>query len=776
MIRWLTLPLFFAFLSLIGTRLDAQESQPIMMPELTVIGKATPYDENNPAVDLIHRTISAYKEQSAHLTDHSYQQYDRLQLSLIKIEKWHPFLRWAVPFFDNYLRYSKIDGSEMLPLSQREKIILKGYNSTLHRTNEVILYDQLVGINQNFHNGGESVRLEELLPKINLYTPYVRMLDTEFASPLGELGTEMYRYYLTDTVISRGHVAQVVDFFPRYPHAPSFSGRLEIIDTDRPQLLKSYLIFPKFTNVNFVNTLRLLQDYGQSDGHWCLQQEHLLADLEFYIHLLSANLEQVRQYSDYQFHTPDSAIVFAHHQFEDRQHLDLVDPKTTHSLTGKEILSSDEGLKHFMDEFRKLGWQRYMLELADMISLKYFRTGFDRNKVYGGSYFDIGPISDLIGVNPIEGLRMRLGGRSTAFLSRHHFLEGYVAYGTKDHKLKWQGTYAYTFRPKRYFRQEYPRHEVSLSYQYDLYTPGELIANNDQSNILYDVGVSYMTTQSYRTSWSAEYLHDFSPALSLRLYAKHHTDNPTGDLQYVRVNPDNSLEKLPEIVDVLAGVELRWSPGERIFEGSMQRQRLRNGVQKEVPVFRLRHEWADKRFGGDFNRQRTELIAEQRLWMGMMGRLDYQISLGKIWGSVPFPTLYTPPVNMGFIHRRNTFHLLSPLEYVADEWASAFLQYHMRGLVFDRLPILKNWSLRGVWTVNMLYGNLTPKNSQYSGDEIFVLPHHATEMNHKLYTEVGFGLENLFKVLRIDLYRRVTSRTPYSGSPWGVRADISVSF
>ena len=135
----------------------------------------------------------------------------------------------------------------------------------------------------------------------------------------------------------------------------------------------------------------------------------------------------------------------------------------------------------------------------------------------------------------------------------------------------------------------------------------------------------------------------------------------------MRVNHYHSLQKLPKITDVYSGVELRWAIGERIFDGSMQRHRHYANVYREVPVLKLRHEWADTWLGGDFRRQRTELSAEQRLWMGVFGRLDYQVTVGKLWSSVPFPVLYTPPTNIGLMHKHNTFQLLNPLEFVADE-------------------------------------------------------------------------------------------------------------
>lgn len=746
-----------------------------MMPELTVLGSKTKYEENNPAVALIEKVSRLEHARRQRQVAYSYQQVDQLSLSLASIDKWQSFLMKVAPFFDHYLTSSKIDGSAVLPLSWREKVTLKGYNAEKEKTNEAVIYHNMMGIDQNFSDGTNTIRLEELLPELDLFQSKVRMLQTEFPTPLGVDARSSYRFYLTDTIVSQGKIAQVVEFIPRNPYAPSFTGRLEIAVGVAPHLLQASLVFPKMTNVNFVESLRVQQWFGGDEDHWHLTKEHLAADMKLFFRKLSAYVEHNRSYDKYEYEQPDSTLVYATQQYQDRSSNQDVQHIISR-LKSNKIISADEGLRHFMDEFRKHPWQRLALEAIDMIGLNYLRTKWDYNKVYGGSHFDIGPISEIVNVNSVEGLRIRLGGRTTGYFSRKNFFEGYGAYGFKDQRWKYSITYAHSFRNKRYFREEYPRNEISINHRYDLYIPGQIIENMDRTNILYDVGIPHFASRSYRSTWSLQYQNDFSSEFSINLFANYFRDLPHGNLEYVRVNADGAIQKLSEIRDTVLGLELRWAPGERIFEGSMQRHGYESRVQREVPVYRLKHEWASMGLGGDYNRQRTELSMEQRLWMGIFGRLDYQLSVGKIWSAVPYPILYTPPTNIGILYGQNTFSLLNPLEFVADEWATAFVQYHMRGLIFDRIPLVKNLKLRGVLTINAIYGNLTKKNRQESGEELFLLPMHSREMNNEFYAEIGFGLENILCALRIDVYRRITPLTPFSRSPWGVTLGFNVNF
>lgn len=755
---------------------EAQELTPTLMPELLVLGSHGTYDENNPAVALIDRTINLeQKERKALVNDYSYRRSDRLLLALGRVDKWQKTLKKVVPFFDRYIISSRLDGSSVLPLSERQKVYLMGYNALTNQRNEALLYSQHLGIDQNFTDGTTSIRLEELLPTVDLFEGHIKVLDTDIPMPLGSRCKDSYRYYLTDTIITSGYVAKVVNFEPRQPHAPSLRGRLLIINDGGPRVLRCHLVFPKSTSINFVDQLHLQQTYGSRSGKWRLQKERLTGSMKFFIQLLTLYIDQERTYDRYNFHSPDPAITRAETQYNDWQEKKLITPQNKSSIA-KGLLATEEGLRDFMDQFRQLGWQRMVLELADMIGHNYLRTGWDYNKIYGGSKVDIGPINEMINVNPTEGLRLQLGVRTTGLLSPHHFISGYLAYGFKDTKVKYEGSYAYSFRPKRYFREEYPRQEISIRYRHDLHSPWFQYQNSDTENIIYDVGVSYLTTPSYRNTWAMEYLHDISSSISIRLYAQYHKDKATGGMEYIKVNKDHTLQKTAEIDDVLTGAEIRWAIGERIYKGSMQREQYYANVYREVPVIKLRHEWADRRLGGDFNRHRTELSLEQRLWMGILGRLDYQVTFGKLWSAVPFPVLYSPPYNDGLRYERNRFQLLNPMEYVADEWITTFLEYHLRGLVFDRIPGINKLGLRGVLTANLLYGNLTAKNRQGTGEELFVLPVHTTEMTSDVYAEVGFGLENIFDLLRVDIYYRLTPLTPYSRSPWGVKAGLSLHF
>lgn len=94
----------------------------------------------------------------------------------------------------------------------------------------------------------------------------------------------------------------------------------------------------------------------------------------------------------------------------------------------------------------------------------------------------------------------------------------------------------------------------------------------------------------------------------------------------------------------------------------------------------------------------------------------------------------------------------------------------------NHIPYINQLRLRGVLSLNYLYGNTSLQNRQGYSPELFLLPNISSEMLHDHYLEVGIGLENILQLLRIDLYRRITPLGVYSYNPWAIRGTIRLDF
>jgi hypothetical protein len=109
-------------------------------------------------------------------------------------------------------------------------------------------------------------------------------------------------------------------------------------------------------------------------------------------------------------------------------------------------------------------------------------------------------------------------------------------------------------------------------------------------------------------------------------------------------------------------------------------------------------------------------------------------------------------------------------EFISDEYVGAFIEQHWQGLFFDRIPLVKKLKWRLVTTSRMAYGRLSERHSS-----AMIIPDFVRRFGNTPYVEASVGIENIFKVGRVDVVWRLTHL--YEGiSPIGIRARWSLNF
>ena len=72
---------------------------------------------------------------------------------------------------------------------------------------------------------------------------------------------------------------------------------------------------------------------------------------------------------------------------------------------------------------------------------------------------------------------------TTAQLNPHWFARGYVAYGTKDEKVKYSGEVEYSFNKKKFHSREFPINSIKLSHSYDIDQLGQHYLYTNKDNV-----------------------------------------------------------------------------------------------------------------------------------------------------------------------------------------------------------------------------------------------------------------------------------------------------
>ena len=523
---------------------------------------------------------------------------------------------------------------------------------------------------------------------------------------------------------------------------------------DSSYALKKYTInVPYNINMNFVNQLVVDQDFEKTEsGYWAPRVSHTYASFSLFKFKKMRKLYALQSTMWYRYEmdgtVPDTVaaamsgdeIVAENVKFIRKQWLQM---RPT-PLTAKEAF-----LDSLTTELRRLPLFRALEKTAEILGTGYISTAKDRKQ----SFFDIGPVYNMISQNPAEGIRLRIGGMTTAKLHDQWFMSGYLAFGCRDLRLKYSITMTHTFEKKKRHPNETPKNYIILSHVYDVELPGQQFSYMDRDNLF----MSY----------------DYDKSAAAAMYVRR------TKLLLRREWPINlSMETWLQYEDFNSfewGVKIRWAPGEAIYDNQMGDKHILK-LSKDAPVFTLTHTFGilDKRF----RYNRTDLFIEKRFWLSAFGHIDAALQAGIVWDAVPYPKLYVPQNNHSWFLTPNTFNLMKPMEFIMDKYVALHATYYLKGWIFNRIPLWNRLKLREVVSFSGVYGGISKKNIPEAGTQgLYLFPDGCGQLGKVPYMEMTAGIENIFQFLRIDYVRRLSYAKNLRG--WdrnGIRFTFRISF
>jgi len=112
--------------------------------------------------------------------------------------------------------------------------------------------------------------------------------------------------------------------------------------------------------------------------------------------------------------------------------------------------------------------------------------------------------------------------------------------------------------------------------------------------------------------------------------------------------------------------------------------------------------------------------------------------------------------------------MLNYMEYVHDKYLHAYLEYHLNGFIFNRLPLFKRIGLREVFSAKTMIGSISDQHRQ-----IVEFPLSITKMSNP-YIELGAGVENIFRLFRVEAVWRVRPQSILGAPTFGLRAKFEI--
>ncbi|PJJ61267.1 DUF5686 and carboxypeptidase-like regulatory domain-containing protein [Hymenobacter chitinivorans] len=593
----------------------------------------------------------------------------------------------------------------------------------------------------------------------DFYPNWQVVMGKDFISPIADGWRITYDYDLEDSVMVGQDRCYQLKVFPRRAQDLAFTGRIWIT-TGTYALRKLDLTVDPKANINFVDQIRIQQELTPTAaGPWLPSRTQVVVGLK-------PTPKQTGLLV--RFTTINSAFVVQKPRelaFYDQPLATAADalkvPAGFWAQNRPDTLSAQEARTlTVLDSVGKLPSVRTFLEVADLVVNGYQPLG-KRELV------EFGPVAYSYNWNNVEGNRLRAGLRTTPNLSPDWLAQGYVAYGTRD------GEFKYGVSADRIVNR--PNWTVlSLKHSRDV----DLVAllDNDIAleSPLFEVAARFGNIKPLLPLWrevtsvsaQSDLFHNFTQKVTLR----HQRFDPLYNFAYY-TGPDQTPAaptahrfQLSEVV-----LESRYAPGEVLVQN--QNHRTAVGLMK-WPVFTLRYTAGlNNVLGSDFAYHKLNLAVSQSLPLGQLGRTEYVLDAGYIPSTVPYPVLKAHLGNESPIYTSNAYNLMGYFEFVSDRYVSLHAEHYFEGLLINSVPLLKKLDWRLVATGNVLQGSLREANRSTTPliDASGLPTPTFRALGAAPYVEVGYGVENILKFIRVDFLHRLTYRDLPDVRTFGVK-------
>ncbi|WP_437918306.1 DUF5686 family protein [Sphingobacterium sp. LRF_L2] len=738
-------------------------------------------NKNNPAVELIRQVIAHKDENRIEAYEYAeYEQYEKISLGLSnlseKFKNRKVFKNYQFLFEKEDAEEGQVEKGYTLPAFIEERLSQIYTRKKPNNTKQLILAEQRAQFDPKFiDNNGLSAYFNKLYQDIDIYESNIELVTNQFLSPIAGSSPTFYKFYITDTVKTVTPYLVELSFFPRNKADLLFQGKLYITLDGKYAVKRAELSVADDINLNFVRDLDVKLEFQQDQ-----QQRYYLKTsslgLDFSLTDKGTGIKGNRTVTFEDFKTgvvqPDSiysgpSVIKVYEQKGQQQQAAQPDDYwTMHRPIPLE--AKEQNIYKNIDTLQLIpSFQRFM-DISALVLSGYKQAG----------PVEIGPVNTFYSFNPVEGFRLRLGGRTTDLLSKRFYAEGYAAYGFKDEKWKYflSGTYALNNKSVYTF----PQHYLRASVMRDTKIPGQNLEFVQEDNFLLSFkrgeNERYLYNDIYRLEYKKEFENHFSYTIGLSKWKQ----QPAGILTYQMLDANGNNTVFNELNTTELSASLRYAPNEEFYQGKLYRTPIFN----KYPIFYLNYVAGLKNvLNGDYNYHNFTLGVDKRFYFSQLGYADVNVEGNYILGdNIPFPFLNIHRANQTYAYQLRSYNLMNFLEFVSDHSVSTNIQYYMNGFLLNKIPLIKKLKWREVFSAKVIYGGLRDENNPSYTNQVLQFQKNEDNVpitygfSNKPYVEASVGLSNIFKFIRVDYVRRLNYLDQPDAPKHGIRARIKFDF
>ena len=686
--------------------------------------------KNNPAVDILKKIWRKKRRNGLYLYDrYEFDKYEKIEFDLNNIDEklMNRKVFDGLEMVFDQVDTSKITGKVYLPIFINESVY-KTYGKNIYPRK---VSSKLIANKNSGYSDNQALIafLKQLYVDFDIYENYLLFFDKKFSSPLSRLGPEVYNYVLTDSSFIDGKWCYNILFYPRRKNELTFKGDFWVNDTTFA-IKEIQMYANKNANVNWVKDIYIEQEFDVvNDSVFLLKRDYIMTDFA-----LNRKDESKGVYGR-------RTTLYDNNVF-DRQE----------GLTENEI-----GIYKMLDTLKNVKRFQQINTIGEILASGYW------NFAKG---WDYGPVFSTVGYNDIEGLRLKVGGRTYFSQNDKWRVRGFLAYGFMDSKFKYgiEGKWMVK-NDKRWIlsfgtRKDIEQLGVSLT------TANEVLERSFATTSIFTRGDNTKLSNIDLTNFtvSMEPFKNLELTLGTTYKTLESSDPELFNVDYF----DENGEVRSSIEQVDLSLSLQYTPKRETYGFGVERSESNSN---RYPTFFLSYTRGLKGFmNSDFDYHKVQFFYEQPIQIGLFGRLRSTLEVGKTFNPVPLQLLNIVPGNQTFFTSRKLFDLLNYYEFITDEYVSLHLEHNFNGKIFSRIPLIRHLNWREIIGVRGVIGSISEENKAINASDIlYVAPENV-------YWEYHFGIGNIFKLLRVDFeYRGSYLNTPGSAN-FAVKVGLGFYF
>lgn len=592
----------------------------------------------------------------------------------------------------------------------------------------------------------------------NFYRNWLRILEKEFVSPIADSWKTFYDYDIEDTVMVGTNECYQLALYPNRKEDPAFNGTIWIT-TDSYALKKLDVYIDKATNLNFIEGISLKQELAETTaGPWLPVKTEVVVDVSNFGKNMASMLMRIynstsqwnlNDLKDNKFYTNEVDVAEDYSTYEPK----FWDAARPTDLTPRQIAAYQT-----IDTLVEIPRIKSFVEFIKLATTGYWRRG----------KLDIGPYLYAYAHNNFEGHAFRLGVKTNEYFNRKVTLKGYAGYGTLDNRWKYGFTGNYIVSRK-------PWTEFQVHTSYDLEQVGIRPEDLVDNNYIFYAATRWQTFRRpyyiYKNRFSFQ--SEVAKGLTHKLILKQDYYDPQFSFYYFSKpgQPDSPLKS--ELSAPSLTFSTRWARDEMFIQNGNERVSM---GPKRAPSIQLDYTYGFKDIlESDFDYHKLQLTFVQKMRLGGFGESRLQLKGGYIFGQVPYLLLENHIGNESMFYTSGAFNTMNYFEFVSDHYASLRYDHYFQGLLMNKLPLIRKLKWRLLATANVLMGGLRQENidviSPLDPEGNPTAPFSALDPELP-YVELGYGIENILKVGRVDFVHRIT----YRDRPDAQKFAVKLSF